>query len=353
MMFSRVPGKRWCSLLVVGVLVLAVGCTTTVTSVTHNGESLDPSEVFLENDEAEAEAEAEAIAESDNPILAYLGLDPSPAARSQRDLEVAELTAACMRRHGFEYQPERNEGPAPFSEQRAALVDELGRDAFAEEYGFGYTELMVRSALVDVSSEAELSAIGGVNDETFNALSAAEKAEWSIALYGDGFEYDESGNILDPATGAVLYQFEPGGCTGEGSTSFQTRLDARASLLETEIEDMWNRLDSDPEVIAIWASYTTCMAQNGIESERPSDLEDPLREQSNALRAKLLSESRGGWETVPTDLLQDISDFEQLERQIAVTYIRCSEDLHERYAAINQQYQLELLEEQGIIGGQG
>src|SRR5690606_37072958 len=131
--------------------------------------------------------------DTDSPLAALLGWEANPIEDRRRQLEVEELTSACMRDQGFEYEPVDWSAQAN-PEDGLQFTDPV---AFGEKYGYG---VMRSYELYEIGDGGESQVVEDPNQEYVAGLSPDEQNAYYEALHGAGFEepMEEEGESVAP-----------------------------------------------------------------------------------------------------------------------------------------------------------
>jgi hypothetical protein len=190
---------------------------------------------------------AEAAERGPTPLERYFGSANEAAEGDAEDMRRAEqLTADCMREHGYEYIPMEvpesgwgDEGDDGDAESMRAVPSA----EFIEQYGYGM-----------FTTDDDLSQVEAAdpNDAALDAMSDAERAAWEDALYG----------TFDEATGESITL----GCADEAAVEVYGDASATDEVfraLLVEMEALWTRIDTDPRVTEAARGWAGCMAEAG------------------------------------------------------------------------------------------
>jgi hypothetical protein len=170
-----------------------------------------------------------------------LGLDEEGLLERQGQAE--NVIRDCMKAEGFDYVPVDPQA------QRAALLGQSGMSTedFEKQFGYGITTLF----------EKRLQQEGiGPNKEIRDRLSDAERAAYDRALYGE-----------DPtATFAVALDngdfTRLGGCTKKATDQIFGGT-AVLQTLQTKLDEVDEKVFSDPRMVKAIANWTQCMREAG------------------------------------------------------------------------------------------
>jgi hypothetical protein len=219
-----------------------------------------------------------AVGPLDAYALRIYGRTLNPTAEEQRELaaddarrlqEMDELVAACMQEQGFRY-------PAPTSAPVAAVdVSDLpaapGTREFAEQFGYGIST----DPWGDAGAARPDPTPEDPNAELLATMSPAEAAAFQEALHGtitgDGVEYD----------------WRSAGCTGAALHEVDDLTDGIHEFagLEADMNGYFEGVRTGPELAALHASWSTCLADAGFgEHADPDAAQSELAGAWDALR---------------------------------------------------------------------
>ncbi len=241
------------------------------------------------DEEPSGEVEGESIWETyTSPIQEFLGVDYSnfdsdeaQAEFAQQDREAEEAVAVCMRELGWEYTPVDNSqffgGFDPFGEDGL----EYGSDAWVEKYGFGITtqafgQSQVGPDLIGYDDsqmmDFEEQEQNDPNFEYVESLSPAEQEAYYSDLYGQQPEFDET--LTEEEQEAFWQDYEPTGCQAEAwdDIGFGGAEQEFYEEFGDQLDDLYERVNADPRVIAVQTELTDCMADAGHNLDPSMDL---------------------------------------------------------------------------------
>lgn len=307
-------------LLIMVTVLLAAGCGSSVSSTTTSTDAAQQEEARIENtdetrDDAAADRDSadetpnegdsngdsaetndadddsdsgdrgvDADAEAGDAIGDLLGIpigddDAMEAyfADVQRDTE--ESIARCMAAEGFEYT-------ANNLNVFDTLDTELDRDSreYAETYGFG-----IASNEFDEFIDA-FEDYTDPNEEYVESLSPGEAEAYQVAL--TGFTEEELIARFQDATTEDFDQFTPSGCQGEAFESSFALMSVFMAFGD-EFEDLEDRVEADPRLVAARAGWSGCMGESGFRFDTEDDAASSIREryQSIVSEGRLSSDS--------------------------------------------------------------
>ncbi len=184
----------------------------------------------------------------------------------QRQAE--EETARCMAAQGFEYTPVNLDVFGSFNSD----IDAESRE-YAETYGFGITT----NEFEDLASMFE--DFSDPNDEYRASLSPGESDAYEIAL--SGFTDEEMAARFQDASGED-FDFTPQGCQGEAFASSFKVFEVFTEF-GSEFEELDQRIEADPRLVAARAGWTGCMADGGFRFENEDDARASIQDRYRAI----------------------------------------------------------------------
>lgn len=237
-----------------------------------------------------ADGEPETV---ESPIAEFLGYDTfadfdSDEAQTrfeEQEREAQQAIATCMRNEGFEYTPVDYSQFDTFSELEG---EEWGSAEWIEKYGYGistqrFSQTAVGPDLIgyDDSVIQSYDDTTDPNSEYVNSLTPEEQEAYYAALYGQQPEPDiDFDNMTEEEINQAYDDFyenvyEPTGCQntayeelysgdevfGEGSPLFEFEQE-----FGDELEALFERIESDPRMIAAREKLTKCVVDKGYDS---------------------------------------------------------------------------------------
>jgi hypothetical protein len=211
--------------------------------------------------------------EFDGPIAEFMGWENTGAGEEpefteeerQQHYQVQDLIVTCMSEAGFEYTPEPFYGDQEESfEDPFAEVWQLQEDdpeAFAREYGYGFTTIDYESEVAEPTESAD------PNTAYRDSLSAAAQEEYDKVLWGD-FE------AIEAEAGESPEAVEPSGCSNEayeqvyGADGGSPDEDQFQELFE-QWDSLYQDIENDPRMDGATQAWLDCMSGAGY-----PDLED-------------------------------------------------------------------------------
>ncbi len=243
--------KLWSVLFAVVVLAAACGSETTAA----DGETASPLAEFLGDD-----------------VFAF-DIEDEEAAQQQfieQERARQEVIATCMQDLGFEYIPVDPEEFMFFGDSGDG--PEWGTEEWTATYGFGvstqwFSQEQVGPDLVgwDDSSFAE-EEMNDPNQEIVDAMSESEMEAYYEALYGsdDAFpQFDETLSQEEIDAQLEDFTWEPQGCEGEAYAS-EDSPERFYIEFSDEIDDMFERMQSDPRIAEAEAKVASCVGDKGF-----------------------------------------------------------------------------------------
>jgi len=291
--------------------------------------------------------------EYDGPIAEFMGWENSGVGEEQEFTEeerqqhyqVQDLIVTCMSEAGFEYTPEPFYGDREdaFEDPYAEVwqLQEEDPEAFAQEYGYGFTTLDFGEEVVETSDPAD--------DPNFayrESLSTAAQEEYDIALYGDFEAIEEQAGEEGEVEVA-----EPGGCSNDAYEQVYGGGDGEASEeqfseLFEEWDALYQRIENDPRMDTATQAWLGCMTDAGYAdlediyggqnevSERQSELYG-WDDEEGLLPVPIEGEAEGEGESAeataaPTEPVEPepaaLEELRQFERDIAVADYTCRQE---------------------------
>lgn len=180
----------------------------------------------------------------------------------QRRIE--EHIVACMAAEGFDYEPRETSGP----QGTVHPSQELERDEFVEEYGFGLTTIDPDEYMAEAAEDP--------NQEMLEAMDEAERQAYQEALHGEMPE-------PDPDAPDEPIEMEMGGCRGEAEDEVRGQQRMLQDELGDELQALFERAQSDPRVVEAQESWAACMRDAGWEFSEPGEPHQRISEQHNEL----------------------------------------------------------------------
>ena len=220
-----------------------------------------------------------------SPIADFLGIDTSVDFSSdesqaefiQEQREAEESIATCMRAQGFEYTPVDQSTSMTFgidSEELAYFSDE-----WVAKYGFGistqrFAQSEVGPNLVgfdDSAGAMEAEEFVDPNQPYVDSLSQPEQDAYYEALYGT--QPDIPVDATEEEMNEIYANFEPTGCQAESQSDFFAGPEQQFyEQFGTELEAIYERVESDQRVIDYRAEVTACAAEAGFTYTTMGDL---------------------------------------------------------------------------------
>lgn len=254
---------------------------------------------------SDSETEAGSSGEDyESPLAEYVpgfGFSGDPEDMEAQMLDqqrlVNEQVVECMAAEGFEWIPDDEStmfsGPSADSEGL-----EYGSEEWVAKYGFGISTQMFPQEMVGPNLVGMDEAMFGgpgedyedPNAEYLGTLSEAESDAFYEALYGadTGPEIDESMSEeeIEEAFREWEANNEPTGCM---NIAQEEMFGGQDFFLEfgDELEDMWERLESDPRVVEANAEIAGCMADKGLSFTSLQDANEDIWERVEPMQEEL------------------------------------------------------------------
>jgi hypothetical protein len=224
-----------------------------------------------------------------------------------------DLIATCMREAGFRYVPVVAED---VSDSGPGFVEPRTEDE-ARRNGFG---LATQGVVPRATAPAD------PNRKIAGSLSPNEQEAYYRTL--DDIQPD----------GTV----GPDGCRQNAHRQVFGVIEGAFSTLEPAIADMGQRLEADPEFIAINREFSACMAAEGHSYENSDALsKDIVRRYAALNRVAPPPEPTGSDRSRPIQVAADpaaVAAAARYERSVALAYVRCWEPRRDRLHAVFLQY---------------
>lgn len=215
-----------------------------------------------------------------SPLAEFLGQgdfinDPEAAqARAIEDERARqEIIAECMGEQGFEYTPvDQSQFMAVSAE-----AEEWGSEEWVAKWGFGITtqyfsQDQVGPDLIGFDEsrfETEAEEFVDPNQDYVESLSESERDAYFEALHGqDPLEgmMDESLSEEEMEAQMEDFRWEPQGCEGEAYAENNNSMSFYMDF-QDEMQEMQERIESDPRVVERRRQISDCVADKGHEYE--------------------------------------------------------------------------------------
>jgi hypothetical protein len=341
-----------------GVLILA-GCGDKTTSPDERADA--PLEAGPDAETTPTAVAADSGAPTADEIAELLfgfgdieNAEAAQAQYEQEERERQELIAECMAAQGFEYTPVDYSQFAVFGPE--GDLDPTSRE-YAETYGFGF------STFEDQAIAEPAADFVDPNQEYVEGLSESASDAYYAALYGQPPEIDES--MTEDEINAMLEEnpdlFQPQGCEGEAFQSTSDGLESVYTALSDQFEDLFQRVEADPRVVAWEADWASCMADAGYDfgsmeeiydelSRRMEPLwasQDPTAGMTQAELEALSPEEMEELFSSPPQMDQDLLDeMRTYELAVAVASFDCGGfDQDELFTEVFREYQDQFIQE--------
>jgi hypothetical protein len=201
---------------------------------------------------------------SDEPpaeIEEQLGLSVSGTGSIERQSRVEGRIRDCMRAQGFEYTP-----VDPVARQQALTGKaHLSDEEFVKQFGYGISTLFGRG-----------SAQSDPNDVLRKSLSAADRAAYDRALWGDNPSATFA-EALDTGDFSEL-----GGCTKQASDA----VFGGAAVLEAvvgKLDELDQRIVEDQRMVRANEKWAACMRDSGYRYEDADQIDEDLLKRFQAI----------------------------------------------------------------------
>jgi len=297
------------------------------------------------------------------------GDDPAAAqARYQeQEVRIQELIRSCMAEQGFEYIPATM--PTPDFEVS------FDQEEYAREQGFGITTWYGNEDAFFGGEEPDWV---DPNQEIVDAMSESERDAYYEALHGPP---DFGTPEIDEESGETFYVSEGfgGGCWGAAAEEVYGAEGGQDiwEEFQPELEAMYERMQSDPRIVAANVEWSMCMADRGFDYESMDDMYMTIFDDFQKRLDEIVGPNGGfadpfeGWtedeinvffeEKTPEevdaffqqaqqDSMQDIDQealaaLQQEEIDLAVAAAGCSKDMDDLYMEISTEYEADFIAE--------
>lgn len=352
------------------LVVASCGGDDEGTATTSSGSRDQETTTSAGSESTDGSGDAESLADFLGGGIAFSD-DPEAAQAEARqvDADIQERIRQCMAEQGFEYLPViPPEGAFTFAagDQRE----------FAETQGFGITTWFGTETEFETGDEWV-----DPNQERIDAMSESEQAAYYEALHGSPGD-QEMITEVDPDTGEELTYSEGfgGGCSGEvyeevyGDQQRQTELWGQ---LGPALDEMYQRVEADPRIVAVNERWSACMAGAGHDYTSRSDMYEQVFTDLQARFDEIVGADDGYVDPMEGMTAEEIEAFfeetseeeteasfadaersrleavdqealtalQQEEIDIAVADVECSEDYDDVYAEVAGEYESDFIAE--------
>jgi hypothetical protein len=243
--------------------------------------------------------------------------------------EIEELTAACMSREGFEYEPVDQSQYMEMGEE-----DDVDRDTkeWVASHGYG----MSQTPEEQEAAEAEYEDFVDPNADYVASLSESEQTAYYEVLYGPQPTEEEL------AAGDFEYSWENSGCMGEAQHEINgddVYEDPKYKKLLDDMNGIWEKIGKDPAMVKADATWSACMADAGFtEFSKQEDALTSINDASNAYYETL----GGSEDTMPAEPdPAKLAELREREIEVAVADFDCSEESDYKQTRLRVQTELE------------
>lgn len=348
-----------------------------VARATSDGETPDtPAGDATGVDDTDATEETPAASDGDLPtsLAAFFGYDEefdqeaAQADFEQQERDLQDAVALCMVREGWEYTPYI---PDYGDEVFFGPGEDLTHEEWVQTYGFGISTYFLEE--IDRSFEEPLTEYNPEDDPNYvyrETLSPSEQEAYDRALYGN-FEFDESDIEYDDEGNEIYPEYEPSGCYDEASQEIygwgpDSELDQVWQDLEPLYEDLYERIESDPRIVAIQDDWTGCMSEAGYtfrdQEEMYMSIDERMQEFYEAAYGNFdepLFDDEGNiidedgniienYEPEPPSLTDeqraDLEELNDYEIGVAVADFECNSGYQEIYQEVSEEYEAEFIQ---------
>jgi len=277
------------------------------------------------------------------PLAEFLGWSADFSApeemaerESRRQYRVEELVAECMAGHGFEYLPQRPDDRSATTNEEYDRIMVLQREdpeRFAKEYGYGMTTMPEIGGSAGVYEDP--------NWEIRESLSPEEREAYDRALWGEWPEVQDGEAATEP---------ENPGCYSQASDQvYGSGADyERWESINQQINELYERIESDPRVLAATEARSECMAEAGFPgmteiysgSETVSERRAAMTREGDSLAGE------SPLSTAPPEPdAQRLAELQEFERTIGYADYRCRREHYDPVRSqVRDEFETEFIE---------
>ncbi len=295
-----------------------------------------------------AEARGESLQDF---IPGFASFDPENAEEQfrQQERDAQEKIATCMAEQGFEYVPYvPNEEDIFFGG-----VD--SQEEFVEQYGMGITYEILFEQPVLFEEELPPEIANDPNYAIREELSPEEGQAYDRVLYGEEPDIDFE-SLTEEEIDEFFQSFEQGGCY---NTAYEDIFNDQASeafyeQFGSDIDDMYQRAESDPRIADMETNWSDCMSEEGYEFANQMEpynfilrrLEEVGAIDGLEVDPEGFVMGYGSQSIEPgTDLYKATEAVLEEEIVIAKASFACSEGAQDVFQEVFQEYEQEFIEE--------
>ena len=248
-----------------------------------------------------------------------LGLDEN--AMQEREAKVQEEVRKCMEAEGFDYVP------MDASRMNVRMVGPGMEDdaEFRRTKGYGITTTFGDRPEV---AEEDRQAANDPNQAIREALSEEERKAYDKALFGRTASPDGDGGNFTVRVGSagVVAGDEAGegldlseaGCFGKAQEAVGG--DQRIERVGPKLQELQERIESDPRVVKANADWAECMSEAGFDFESPEDIPEYLFGKMSDLQKELGGDGGpvgedGGLRAINIEALADSPELAALQAE--------------------------------------
>jgi len=355
-------------------LMAVVGFLTLVLAAcggeTVGGETDQASDASEQTEAATSDAPDDSQPETLAEFFGWAGGDDPAAAQAEfqeQEAKIQELIRVCMAEQGFEYIPAMP--PTPDFDVA------FDQEDFAQEQGFGITTWYGKEDEFFGGPEFDWV---DPNEEIIEAMSDAERDAYFEALHGPP---DFGTPEIDEESGETYYVSEGfgGGCWGEAAEEVYGGEGGQDlwEEFQPELEAMYEKVQSDPRIVAANEEWSVCMAEQGYDYESMDDMYMTIFEEFQKRLDEIVGPDGGftdpfaGWTEEEIDAFfqekseEEIDAFfrqsqedamenidqealtalQQEEIELAVSAAECSTEIDELYMEVSKEYEADFISE--------
>ena len=237
-----------------------------------------------------------------SPLASALGQDftnQDPATMQakfkEQEQKRQDAVAECMRAQGWTYTPYVRDFSAISFQQPGY---DLTRKEYVEKYGFG-----IATSAEESSGPVQRDGPKPEDDPNFvyqQTLSPSDAEAYNKALYGAGIggpgagetssaSGDSSGDVSNATASTVVMTAENSGCQGTAMQAANGGANNPADKafvddFQKRLSTMYEKVQSDPRVVAAGRTYATCMAGKGYpEIDKPDTAQQKVSDKMNSV----------------------------------------------------------------------
>lgn len=267
----------------------------------------------------------------------------------QQEQQAQENVQTCMAEQGFEYVPYVQSGQNIFADAETP-------EEYAELYGFGISfDLLNQPSFEEGEVPPEVA-----DDPNFairEELSPEEQVAYDQALYGAEPDIDFE-TMTDEEIDEYFQNWDPGGCYNDAYDELFGGQDSAAMAFYEEfgqdMEDLYQRAQSDPRIVELEQEWSNCMADAGYDftDEQDANIYILRRLEEVGAISELEIDPNGGYGygsegplEPGTDTYRAVEQIQEEEIEVALASTACRGDVETIYQDVYIEYEQEFIEE--------